>query len=74
MSHVCPTMHPRSCGRSPSSAARCSAAFQAQDSGGCVSFGVEAGARRWFIKGPSTEAAVESVASVVDFHARVPTP
>ncbi len=46
------------------------ATFQAQDSG-CVSFGVEAGTRRWFIKGPRTEAAVESVASVVEFHARV---
>jgi serine/threonine-protein kinase len=46
------------------------ATFQAQDSG-CVSFGVESGTRRWFIKGPSTKAAAPSVASVVEFHARV---
>jgi serine/threonine-protein kinase len=44
--------------------------FEAQDSG-CVSFGVEAGNRRWFIKGPGTEAAVDSVESAVEFHARV---
>lgn len=46
------------------------ASFGSQDSG-CVSFGVEAGNRRWFIKGPTTEAAVDSVTSSVEFHARV---
>jgi serine/threonine-protein kinase len=46
------------------------ASFESQDSG-CVSFGVEAGNRRWFIKGPSTDAAVDSITSVVEFHARV---
>jgi serine/threonine-protein kinase len=46
------------------------ASFEAQDSG-CVSFGVEAGPRRWFIKGPGTAEAAASVASAVAFHSRV---
>jgi serine/threonine-protein kinase len=36
-----------------------------------VSFGVESGSRRWFIKGPGTESAADHVASAVAFHARV---
>jgi serine/threonine-protein kinase len=46
------------------------ASFLAQDSG-CVSFGVESGNRRWFVKGPSTPRATASVASAAAFHARV---
>ena len=46
------------------------ASFEAQDSG-CVSFGVEAGTRRWFIKGPGTAGAAAGLASAVAFHSRV---
>lgn len=46
------------------------AAFEAQDSG-CVSYGVAAGDRRWFVKGPTTPEAADRVAAVAAFHARV---
>lgn len=46
------------------------ASFAAQDSG-CLSFGVESGTRRWFIKGPTTRVAAQRVASAVALHARV---
>lgn len=46
------------------------AAFEAQDSG-CVSFGVDAGDRRWFLKGPISEQATRSLAAAVEFHRRV---
>jgi hypothetical protein len=45
-------------------------AYEAQDSG-CVSFGVEADDRRWFLKGPASDSAVGSVTSVIEFHRRV---
>ncbi len=44
--------------------------FESQDSG-CISYGVEAAQRRWFVKGPATDAARESLASVIEFHRRV---
>jgi serine/threonine-protein kinase len=46
------------------------ASYEAQDSG-CVSFGVQSGNRRWFIKGPRDDAAAETVASAIEFHDRV---
>lgn len=46
------------------------AAFETQDSG-CVSYGVTAGDRRWFVKGPTTPDAADRVAAVATFHARV---
>ena len=46
------------------------ASFDAQDSG-CLSFGVESGTRRWFIKGPRTDDAVATVRSAAAFHAKV---
>jgi serine/threonine-protein kinase len=46
------------------------ASFEAQDSG-CLSFGVESGTRRWFIKGPTTPVAAERVASAIELHARI---
>jgi serine/threonine-protein kinase len=46
------------------------ATFEAQDSA-CVSFGVDSGSRRWFIKGPTTPVAADRVASAIELHARV---
>jgi serine/threonine-protein kinase len=46
------------------------ASFTTQDSE-CVSFGVESATRRWFIKGPSSAGAAETLASVSAFHAKV---
>lgn len=36
-----------------------------------MSFGVDSGTRRWFIKGPGTDTAAESISSAAAFHARV---
>jgi serine/threonine-protein kinase len=46
------------------------ASFETQDSG-CVSFGVQSGTRRWFIKGPRTQTAAGLVVSAIEFHERV---
>jgi hypothetical protein len=44
--------------------------FESQDSG-CVSYGVDAGPRRWFLKAPATDIARERLASVLEFHRSV---
>ncbi|MEO5711237.1 MAG: hypothetical protein ABIQ59_15625, partial [Nocardioidaceae bacterium] len=46
------------------------AVFDQQDSG-CVSYGVRVGDERWFVKTPTTPAAVASLRSAVRFHAAV---